>query len=139
MRMNFSASRPCSPSLFSRRKTSSIIRWLFDQGAGQGDVLTALLAHRLIKAVEVLALLLAGQLDHHRQIDPGDDFYLVLLQKGEGDVRRGAAEHIRQDQNALTLIGRPYRLFQFVVHLINLVVPSDRYRDNMLADLSDNH
>jgi len=44
--------------------------------------------------------------DEHRQIDPGDDLDILAFHQADGEVRRGAAEQVGQDDHALALVAR---------------------------------
>src|SRR5690606_10164562 len=50
--------------------------------------------------LEALALAHAGQLDEHRQVEPGDDLGAGLLHHRDGQVRGRAAEHVGQQDDA---------------------------------------
>ena len=78
------------------------------------------------------------QLDQHGKVDARNDLDILLAQKGRSDVGRCAAEHVRQDQDAV--IG-PNSIEGVANHRrcgIDVVVPPDRDRRHSV-NLANNH
>src|SRR5690606_1413736 len=67
----------------------------------------------------------AGELDQHRQVDAGDDLDLAGAHHGYRKVRRRAAEHVGENDDAGTGVGARYRIDNVIAALFHIVVSAD--------------
>src|SRR5262249_60036752 len=73
-----------------------------------------------------------GKFDQHGQVDAGEHLDLRSVHHRDRQVRRGAAEHVGQDRDAVTAV-HPFDCFNDVVaSAFHVVVRPDRYRFDLL-------
>lgn len=79
----------------------------------------------------------ASKADQHRQIDPGNHFYLARIEQRYGEIGRSAAKQVCQNYNALALIDRADRSGDFTATLLHIVIGTNANRSNRILRPDD--
>lgn len=90
-----------------------------------------MLAHLAGRGLKILRAPKRRQLDEHRQIDPGNDFDLVGLEKGEAEIGWSPAKHVGQNQDARVALDSFDRIGNVSSGIVRFVVPPNRHRDKL--------
>src|SRR5258706_14232933 len=72
------------------------------------------------------------ELNKHGKVNTGDDLNQSAVHDRYRQIRRRAAEHIRQDYDAVTAIHLLDRSKDCITTFLHIVLRSDRYRHNLL-------
>jgi len=85
------------------------------------------LAHVARDGQQIRRLRLPRQLDQHREIDAGDDFDSIAFDERHREVRRRAAEHVGEQQDARFAADALDGLRDIFPGVGYVVVPADRH------------
>lgn len=92
---------------------------------------------RLERLVHVVFAANACEFYQHGKIDPGDDFDIAVVHDGDGKIGRCATEHIRQNNDAISIIDARNGVDDILPALIHVVFGTDTNRLDQFLGTDD--